>query len=129
MSCAAGGTASLGGTLDFTVNCATAAFSANVAFNLGFSNCSSEGVTVNAPTPVTLGGQVSSQGSSASVNLTLKANGLQVKGNVCAKSIDQTCNLDVNVSGSESHLTVSGRVCGCDAGKLAAAQNICSASC
>jgi hypothetical protein len=86
-------------------------------------------VTLNAPTPVTLGGQLSAQRSSVSVNLTLKANGLQVKGNVCSKSIDQTCNINLNVSGSERNLAVSGQVCGCDANKLAAAQNICSASC
>jgi hypothetical protein len=128
-SCSAGGTASLGGTLDFIINCQSGAFNANIAFNLGFSNCSSEGVTLNAPTPVTLGGQINAQGSTASVNLTLKANGLQVTGNACSRSINQTCNIDVTVAGTESNLAVSGQVCGCDARKLEAADNICSASC
>jgi hypothetical protein len=129
VSCSAGGAASVGGTLDFTVNCQTDAFSANVGFDLGFSNCSSEGVTLNAPSPMRLAGQVSSQGSSASVNLTLKVNGLQVKGNVCSRSIDQTCNIDLAVAGNESDVSVSGQICGCDARKLAASQNVCSASC
>jgi len=128
-SCSGGGTVSLSGSIDFAVNCGTRDFTADIAFELGFSNCSSEGVTLNAPTPVRFAGRVNSQGSNLSVNLTLKANGLQVSGNVCSRSIAQTCNIDVGIGGTENDLTVSGQICGCDAAKLNAAQNICSASC
>jgi hypothetical protein len=127
ISCPSGGTTSLAGNVDFALNCATKAFVANIAFDLAFSHCSSNGVTLNAPSPVKLAGRIESQTSS--VSLTIKANGLQVRGSYCSRNIDQTCDIDLSIAGTERNPTVGGQICGCDASKLAAATNACSASC
>jgi hypothetical protein len=127
MSCRGGGSASGTGTVDFSFNCAPPrTFSATYSFSLGFTGCTTEGVTLTSSSPVTISGNITMAGD---LTLSVSTSSLHVTGNYCARTIDQTCSINFNATAHGPTYAYSGTVCGCDLAKLGATQDVCTASC